>query len=104
MKKTNSNIFIGYGHFRMFQIYRPASNNDSCSVHNRCDTNWNGSCHIRYHNTDVYTTGKPNNFKGSQGTLFQRNQKHSELHGVASDCMVNTGHVCRGIAGICTMA
>lgn len=84
----------------MFQVDRPASN-DCCSDFNR-DTHWQRKCRIRQDNKHVYTTGKPDHFKGSQETLLRGNKKNSDLHCMANECMVNTGEVCCGIAG--TMA
>ena len=107
IEKTYSNIFIGYGHFRMFQVYRATSKNDCCSVLNRrlSSSHWYRSCHIAYDNKHVYTTGKPSNFEGSEErTLLKRNQKLSDLYRLASDCMVNTRDVCCAVAGTRTMA
>lgn len=99
----NSNIFIAYGHIRMFQVYRPVFNHDNCSISNRSDTCCHRSCHIRYDNKHVYTTGKPKIFKGSQETLLKRSQKNSSLHRMDIDCVVNTDDVSNGIAGTVTL-
>ena len=100
IKKTNSNIFIAYDHFRMFQVYRTTSNHNCRSVLNRSDTHCYRSCRIWYDNKwHVNTTGKHEIFKGSQQTLLKRSQKHSDLHRMANNCVLNTESASNGIVG-----